>query len=148
MGEWKRVLLDPKRIFLLALMTLICAGLFVLSLLNEVGPKGLSTMQEASAYAEGLVKRWEGADFETLSARVDEELRRLWEFDYWYYDYTWYELPFETEEDAYASIADLPVLLDAVRSGDSGAYNSLSTAYQSALMTMRDEIDYLTGSAD
>ena len=148
MGEWKRVLLDPKRLFLLALMTLICAGLFVLSLLDEVGPKGLFTMREASAYAEGLVKRWEGADFEELSALVDEELRKLWEFDYWYYDYTWYELPFETEEEAYASIADLPVLLDAVRSGDSAAYNSLSTAYQSALMTMRDEINYLTGYAD
>ena len=148
MGEWKRVLLNPKRLFLLALMTLICAGLFVLSLLDEVGPKGLSTMQEASAYAEGFVKRWEGTDFETLSARVDGELRRLWEFDYWYYDYTWYELPFETEEEAYASIADLPVLLNAVKSGDSVAYNSLSRAYQSALTTMRDEINYLTGYAD
>ena len=148
MGEWKRVLLDPKRLFLLALMTLICAGLFVLSLLNEVGPKGLSTMQEASAYAEGLVKRWQSADFETLSVRVDGELRRLWEFDYWYYDYTWYELPFETKEDAYASIADIPVLLNAVKSGDSAAYNSLSRAYQSALTTMRDEINYLAGYAD
>lgn len=148
MGEWKRVLLDPKRLFLLALMTLICAGLFVLSLLDEVGPRGLSTMREASAYAEGLVKRWEGADFETLSARVDGELRRLREFDYWYYDDTWYELPFETEEEAYASIADLPVLLNAVKSGDSVAYNSLSRAYQSALTTMRDEINYLTGYAD
>ena len=148
MGEWKRVLLDPKRLFLLALMTLICAGLFVLSLLDEVGPRGLSTMREASAYAGGLVKRWQGADFETLSARVDGELRRLWEFDAWYYDDTWYELPFETEEEAYASIADLPALLDAVKRGDSAAYHSLSRAYQSALTAMRSEINYLAGYAD
>ena len=148
MGEWKRVLLDPKRLFLLALMTLICAGLFVLSLLDEMGPKGLSTMGEASAYAEGLVKRWQGADFEELSALVDGELNRLQNFRYWYYGYAWYEPPFETQEEAYASIADLPALLDAVRRGDSAAYNSLSAAYQNALTTMRAEIAYLSGYAD
>ena len=147
MGEWKRVLLDPKRLFLLALMTLICAGLFVLSLLDEAGPNGLAVMREASAYAEGLVKRWQGADVEELSALVDGELKTLGEFEYWYYGYTWYEPPFETEEEAYASIADLPALLDAVRSGDSGAYYRISMAYASVLTTMRDEIDYLAGYA-
>ena len=148
MGEWKRVLLDPRRLFLLALMALICAGLFVLSLLDEVGPRGLSTLREAGAYAEGLVDRWQGADFNELSGLVDGELSRLREFDAWYYGYTWYEPPFETAEEAYASIADLPALLDAVQRGDSGEYYSVSAAYQSVLETLSDEVDYLAGYAD
>ena len=148
MGEWKRVLLEPKRLFLLALMALICAGLFVLSLLDEVGPKGLSTMGEASAYAEGLVNRWQDKDFAELSGLVSGELTKLREFHYWYYGYTWYESPFETEEEAYASIADLSALLDAVRRGDSGEYYSVSTAYQSVLETLSGEIGYLAGYAD
>ena len=148
MGEWKRVLLNPGRLFLLALMTLICAGLFVLSLLDEVGPRGLSTMGETSAYAEGLVNRWQNADFEELSGLVDGELDKLREFHYWYYGYTWRPSPFETAEEAYASIADLPALLDAVQNGDSGEYYSVSAAYQSVLETLSGEISYLAGYAD
>ena len=147
MGEWKRVLLDPRRLFLLALMALVCAGLFVLSLLDEVGPRGLTVMGEASAYAEGLVERWEGAELEEMAFLVDGELEKLSAFERWYYGHTWYGPPFETEEEAYASIADLPALSDTARSGDSAAYFSLSTAYRSVLTTMRGEIDYLAGYA-
>ena len=147
MGEWKRVFLDRRRLFLLALMTLICAGLFVLSLLDEMGPKGLSTMQEASAYAEGLVRRWQGRELSELSALADAELDKLNQFDYWYYGHDWYTPIYETEEEAYASIADMPVLVEAAQSGDSYAYYRVWTSYQSVLSTMTGEISYLVGYA-
>ena len=142
MGEWKRVLLDPKRLVILLLMTLVCAGLFVLSLLDEIGPQGLSTMGEASAYAEGLVERWEGKDLSELSGLVKEELWKLDAFEGWY---SGYGDAFVTEEAAYASIADLPALGDAAKSADGAAFYRIFSAYRRVLVTMLGETDYLSG---
>ena len=148
MGEWKRVLLDPRRLFLLALMTALCAGLFVMSLLDRLGPGELTHMREANAYAGRLAKRWQDRDLSELPALANAELDKLSQFDYWYYGYDWFRPPYETEEEAYASIADMPVLAQAAQSGDSYAYYRVWASYQSVLSTMTDEIDYLTGYAD
>lgn len=148
MGEWKRVFFDRRRLFLLALMTVLCAGLFVMSLLDRLGPGELTYMREANAYAESLVERWQGRELSELPALVDAELDRLNRFDYWYYGYDWDKPPYETEEEAYASIAGMPVLAQAARSGDSYVYYRVWASYQSVLRTMAGEVDYLLGYAD
>ena len=148
MTEWKRVLLDPKRLFLLALMTILCAGLFVISLLDRVGAGELTYMREASTYAESLVEQWQDRELTDLPQLADAELERLSEFDYWYSGFPWYEPLYETAEEAYESIADMPVLVNAAKSGDSYVYYRVWTSYWSALRTIADEIDYLEGYAD
>ena len=148
MGEWKRVLLDPKRLFLLALMTVICAGLFVMSLLDNIGPGELTYMREAGAYAESLVERWQNRDISELPTLADSELDRLFEFDYWYGGYEWYETPYETAEEAYASIEDMPVLVKAAQSGDSYAFYRVWASYWDVVSTLKEEINYLAGYAD
>ena len=148
MGEWKRVLLDPKRLFLLALMTVICAGLFVMSLPDNIGPGELTYMREASAYAESLVERWQDRDISELPTLADSELDRLLEFDYWYSGYTWDEPPYETAEEAYASIEDMPVLVKAAQSEDSYAFYRVWASYWDVVGTLKEEISYLAGYAD
>ena len=148
MGEWKRVFLDPRRLFLFALMTILGAGLFVVSLLDRLGPGELTYMREANAYAERLAERWQDRALSELPALAAAELEKLNQFDYWYYGYDWYESPYETEEEAYASIADMPVLARAAQSGDGYVYYRVWASYQSVLRTMAGEIDYLLGYAD
>ena len=148
MSEWKRVFLDPRRLFLFALMTILGAGLFVVSLLDRLGPGELTYMREANAYAERLAERWQDRALSELPALAAAELDKLNQFDYWYYGYDWYESPYETEEEAYTSIADMPVLVEAAQSGDGYVYYRVWASYQSVLRTMAGEIDYLLGYAD
>lgn len=147
MGEWKRVFLDRRRLFLLALMTVLCVGLFVMSLLDRLKPGELTYMREANAYAGSLAERWQGRELSELPALVDAELDKLNQFDYWYYGRNWYKPPYETGEEAYASIADMPVLAEAAQSGDSYAYDRVWASYQSVLSTMAGEVSYLVGYA-
>ena len=148
MGEWKRVFFDPRRLFLFALMTVLCAGLFVMSLLDRLGPGEFTYMREANAYAGSLAERWRGRELLELPALAAAELDKLNRFDYWYYGYDWFKPPYETEEEAYASIADMPVLAQAAQSGDSYAYYRVWASYQGVLSTMAGEIGYLVGYAD
>ena len=151
MGEWKRVLLDPKRLFLLALMTVLCAGLFVMSLLDRIGPGELTYMREAGAYAESLVEQWRDRELTELPTLADSELDRLSEFEYWYSGYTWGEPSYEsyeTEVEAYASIADLPVLVKAAQSEDVDEFYRMWASYRDVISTLKDEIKYFAGYAD
>lgn len=148
MTEWKRVLLDPKRFFLLALMGVLCAGLFVMSLLDRIGPGELTYMREASTYAESLVEQWQDRELTELPTLADSELDRLLEFDYWYSGYTWDEPPYETAEEAYASIEDMPVLVKAAQSDDRYTFYRVWASYWDVVSTLKEEINYLAGYAD
>ena len=148
MGEWKRVFFSPRRLCLLALMTVLCAGLFVISLLDQLSPGELTYVREANAYAERLARRWQGAELSALPGLAKAEMGKLNEFDRWYYNDPWFPSVYQTEAEAYASIGDMPALLEAAQSGDSYVYHRVWSSYRKALDTMSGEIDHLTGYAD
>lgn len=144
MGEWKRVLLDPRRLGLLALMALLCAGLFMLSLLDRVSPNEAARMASANAYVDRCVEEWRGRSWEELDELAGAELRRLNDV-YYYVDSEYAETAFRSDEEAAASISDLPDLLRWMEEGNGSEFYNTYRAYYSAMEDLRGEIEYLAG---
>ncbi len=144
MGEFKRVFLDPRRLALWLLTAVLCAGLFVLSLLDRVAPEEVGRLASANAYVDRLVEQWRGKDYDEITELAQNEWDRIENIYLWYFD-AWDEPLFETEEDALASIKDLPALARAVRDRDNDGVFSTYVKYLDAVQTLQGEIEYLSG---
>lgn len=145
MGEWKRVYCNAKRIGLFLLLTVLCAGMFVLSLLDQVAPEEMGRMMSTNRYIAKLVEEWRGKPVEELSRLAQAERQRLQNIYLWYFDYDGMEYPFDTEEEALAYIADLPDLAGTVREDDSDGVYRTYVAYHEALDELQSEIRHLDG---
>lgn len=146
MSEWRRIFFDPRRLLLLAGMTVLCALLFTASLLGTGNPERISYAMESYAYGKMLVEQWKDGELSELSALAEEEMERLNQFVYWYYDWG-IESAYASEDEAYAAIADLPVLTELARSGDEDNFGYLINLYWKVCDELSDEIDYLNGYA-
>lgn len=145
MGEWKRVYCSGRRIGLFLLLAVLCAGLFVLSLLDHAAPGAFERMVSTNRYAANLAEEWRGQPIEKLPELAELQRQRLQNIMFWYFDYEDMEYPFETEEEALDYIADLPGLAQVVREHDNDGVYRVYAAYYAALDGLKKEIAHLTG---
>ena len=140
--------MSPMRLGLLLLTTVLCLGVFMLSLLDNMTLADLGRTASANEYASNLVKSWHGKPFEEIRQLAQSEIDRLVDVQVWYYGSDFYEPPFETEDEAVMSIADLPDLVDAVRRRNNNDFADTLDVYWEALWAIRDEANYLAGYSD
>lgn len=134
---------------LLLLLCVLCTGAFVFSLLDQLAPKAMGWLMSTNRYAAGLAEEWRGKSTEELTELAQDEWQRFQDIYFWYYDtdgtdYPW-AYPFRTEEEAMASIADQPDLVQAVHERDNDGVYRLYLSYHQALDDFQNEINHLDG---
>lgn len=100
MGEWKRVFLNPGRLSLLLLLVLLCTGLFLMGLMDRVGPQEVRRVRETGKYVSSLTEKWSQEDIEDLPMLAQNELDRLSLYTMYYSDWPYEDLPYATDEEA------------------------------------------------
>lgn len=140
--------MSPMRLGLLLLTTVLCLGVFMLSLLDNMTLADLGRTASANEYASNWVKSWQGKPFEEIRQLAQSEIDRLVDVQVWYYGSDFYVPPFETEDEAIAYIADLPDLVDAVRRRNNNDFADTLDVYWEAMWAIRDEANYLAGYGD
>lgn len=111
MGEWKRVFFSPKRLGTLLLVTVLSMILFVFSLLDRIEPHAFQSMFEASRYAARAIEQWKGTPIEELPGIYAADESRISTYGLWVHQYEWLDLPFVSDEEAEATVSDLPYLI-------------------------------------
>lgn len=147
MGEWKRVFLDPKRMGLLLVCLALCIGMFLLTVPDHSSTGRLSLTQAGvvNDYVSGLVRQWRGQPFDRVTAAIQEEYDTIVTFYRYIYGHS--EL-FDSEDEAYAAIAHIPVLTEAARTGDLAKFTSVYRALSGKLEALLSEAEYLAGYGD
>ena len=140
--------MSPMRLGLLLLTAVLCMGVFMLSLLDNMTLADLGRTASANEYASNSVKSWQGKSFEEIARLAQSEIDRLVDVQVWYYGSDFYVPPFETEDEAVSSIADLPDLVDAVRRRNNNDFADTLDVYWEAMWAIRDEANYLAGYSD
>lgn len=146
MGEWKRVFLSRQRVFLLALLTAICLVLFFGSLLGNISPNSIRNTFEAAEYGKELYEKWSGMTFAELTQASGAERARLIAYGNWVNGYSFIEQAFDNDDEAKASVADLPYLI--AQSDSIEDFNRAYSAYMERLIYIESEIAHLNGYAD
>lgn len=141
MGEWKRVFLNPGRLSILLLLVLLCTGLFLLGLMDRVGPQEVRRVRETGKYVSSLTEKWSQEDIEDLPMRAQNELDRLSLYTMYYSDWPYEDLPYTTDEEADESIKDLPYLLEAKEMGEELFLRQ--NAFYNAVTKKQEEIKYI-----
>ncbi len=149
MSEWKRIFLDPRRMGLLVLLTLLCAGLFLATQPGSVEPDAFARLWEANQYTASLTKQWQDAELNELPGLIEGEKARLDAVDSWYSAHYWdfipeEGLPFSGEDEALASIADIPFLVAAAHESPE-EYMIASSYLWQPLLALDEQIQYLLG---
>lgn len=145
MRELKRVFFDRRRLGTLCVCFVLCIGLLFLSMSDSVGPGELKRAREANRYISYLVELWRDEPLDRAAELAHAEEETLYSFYRWYAGYD--ETAFASEEEAYASVAHIPDLVKAARSGREAFY-ALDSALSLALEDLRSEIEYLAGYSD
>lgn len=127
------------------LLAALCAGLFVLSLLDHAAPGAFDRMVLANRYAADLAEEWRDRPIEELSGLVQLQRERLQDIYFWYFGDDEMEYPFETEEEALAYIADVSGLARAVREHDNDGVYRTYLAHDEALDALQRQISHLDG---
>lgn len=133
----------PRRLGLLALLTLLCAALFFLSLLDGIGGQEARNMLEANEYTRSLFDQWAGKSLEELGTLAEEEHARIWSVYCWHYGV---EATDYSREEANAVMAELPALT-AAADEPGNAFFKAYVSHENALEELRSEIVYLSSYA-
>ena len=145
MNEWKRVFLDHRRLGLLLLSVVLCLGAFLMTLLDDMTLGAIRRASSVNEYAAGLVEAWRDKPYDEMIRLGEAEKKRLLDVQDWYYPSAYLEAPFETEEEAEASVADIPDLADAMRRRDNNDFAETLNACYDAVEGLVNEANYLAG---
>lgn len=110
MTELRRILLSPKRLSALLLLTALCLALLFYSFLGCIEPDILRNNLEGVKYANSKIEQWQELPPEDISALANEEIRRLGYIGSWVDGYRseWYG--FQSEDEYITAISDYPYL--------------------------------------
>ena len=110
MTELRRVLLSPKRLSALLLLTMLCLALFFYTFLGGIQPDTLKSNLEGVKFANSKIEDWHKLPPQDISALADEEVQRLRYIGTWLDGHRseWYG--FQSEEEYLTAISDYPYL--------------------------------------
>ena len=150
MAEWKRVFLNPGRLGILALLTILGCALFAGSLMQRIGPGEFRRALELGKYKGELTERWKGEEPSGILRLAEAEESLL--LDYYYYTngYTRWdrdgnELPpaFLSQEEADRAIAHLEYLMSLKE--DESMFSETLWMYIDALHEVEADAEYIAG---
>ena len=134
---------SPRRLGLLALLTLLCTALFFLSLLDDIGGQDARNMLAANDYTRNLFVQWAGKSLDELGTLAEEEYARIWSVYCWHYGV---EATDASQEEANAVMKELPALTAAADEAGNAFFKAYRS-YENALEELRSEIAYLSDYA-
>ena len=153
MGEWKRVFLNPGRIGLTLLLTLLLLALFAGSLMQRVGPGELNRALEMGRYKGELTEKWKDEDPSEIVRLSEEEEALLMDYYYFLYGYERWDsegnvLPpaFSSREEADYAISDMTYLLSL--RDDELMFSETLFMYVDALHEVQKDAEYIAGYTD
>ncbi len=150
MGEWKRVFLNPGRLGILLLLTLLSTALFLGSLLTRIGPGELERALAMGKYKGDLAESFHDTDHQEILRLAGEEEQRLSDV---YYSINHYErwdsegtpLPpvYASDAEIETAITHLPYLLSVKEEPD--RFNETLWMYVDALHEVQEDAEYIAG---
>ncbi len=153
MGEWKRVFLNPGRLGILLLLTVLSGALFLGSLMTRVGPGELERAAALGTYKGELTERYQEEDPEEILRLAEAEEALLTDvyisFNYFMrWDREGNELPpaFSDDAEIEAAIAHLPYLLEMKEDADK--FNETLWMYVDTLHEVAEDAEYFADYTD
>ena len=153
MGEWKRVFLNPGRLGILLLLTVLSAALFLGSLLTRIGPGELERAVALGAYKGDLTERYQEKDPEEILRLAEAEEALLTDvyisFNHFIrWDSEGNELPpaFSDDSEIEEAITHLPYLLKTKE--DTDKFNETLWMYVETLHEVAEDAEYIAGYTD
>ncbi|MBQ6551746.1 MAG: hypothetical protein IJL78_10095 [Lachnospiraceae bacterium] len=153
MGEWKRVFLNPGRLGILLLLTVLSGVLFLGSLMTRIGPGELERAVALGAYKGELTERYKEKDPEEILRLAEAEEQLLTDVYSSYnhfirWDREGNELPpaFSDDAEIEAAIAHLPYLLEMKEDPDK--FNETLWMYVDTLHEVSEDAEYIACYTD
>ena len=150
MAEWKRVFLNPGRLGILALLTVLSAALFMGSLMQRIGPGEFRRALELGKYKGELTEKWREEEPSEILALSEAEESLLMDYYYYTNGYTRWdsegnELPpaFSSQEEADHAISHMEYLLSLKE--DESMFSETLWMYIDALHEVEADAEYIAG---
>ena len=150
MAEWKRIFLNPRRLGILALLTILGCALFMGSLMQRIGPGEFRRALELGKYKGELTEKWKEEEPQKILQLAEDEEELLMDYYYYTNGYTRWdsegnELPpaFSSQEEADAAIAHMQYLLSLKE--DESMFSETLWMYIDALHEVEADAEYIAG---
>ena len=118
MGEWKRILSNPRRLALLLAIPLICIGLFLYDCTGSIQLSSWQEMIENNQFYQGLVREMQDYSLEEAQTYLTEQSDLLSDVVLW----TWgWALEDKTAEEVAEMLAAVSDRLSGISGADSDA---------------------------
>lgn len=146
MAELRRILLSPKRLSTLLLLTLLCLALLIYSFLDGILPNALKNNLEGVKFANSKISQWQELSPGDISALADEEIHRLGDISSWADGYRseWYG--FQSQEEYDKAICGYSYL--QTQSGSEQDFRRAINGYQKYLVYIGSLAEYQAGYAE
>lgn len=138
MGEWKRILSNPRRLALLLAIPLVCIGLFLYDCTGSIHLSSWQEMTEKNEFYKELVAKMEGLGPEEAGAYLTEQSDLLSSVTLWAVGWA---LEDATAEDVAEMLADYPDLRALVNAPDE--LRAGTRKYQEAYSELGELMQYL-----
>ena len=153
MGEWKRVFLNPGRLGILLLLTLLSGALFLGSLLTRIGPGELERALAMGAYKGDLTESFRDTDPQEILRLAGEEEQRLSDvyysfnhFDRWDSEGNLLPPVYSSDAEIEEAILHLPYLLSVKEEPEK--FNETLWMYVDTLHEVQEDAEYTAGYTD
>ena len=150
MAEWKRVFLNPRRLGILALLTILGCALFIGSLMQRIGPGEFRRALELGKYKGELTEKWKEEEPQKILQLAEAEEELLMDYYYYTNDYTRWdsegnELPpaFLSQEEADQVVSHMEYLLSL--KDDESMFSETLWMYIDALHEVEADAEYIAG---
>ena len=120
MGEWKRILSNPRRLALLLAIPLICIGLFLYDCTGSIQLSSWQEMIENNQFYQGLVREMQDYSLEEAQTYLTEQSDLLSDVVLWTWGWALEDKTAEEVAEMLAGYPDLAALIEqpeALRAG-------------------------------
>lgn len=138
MGEWKRILSNPRRLALLLAIPLICIGLFLYDCTGSIQLSSWQEMIENNQFYQGLVREMQDYSLEEAQTYLTEQSDLLSDVVLW----TWgWALEDKTAEEVAEMLAGYPDLAALIEQPE--ALRAGTRKYSQAYAELQEQLQYL-----
>ena len=112
MGEWKRILSNPRRLALILAIPLICIGLFLYDCTGSIQLSSWQEMIENNQFYQGLVREMQDYSLEEAQTYLTEQSDLLSDVVLWTWGWALEDKTAEEVAEMLAGYPDLAALIE------------------------------------
>ena len=138
MGEWKRILSNPRRLALLLAIPLICIGLFLYDCTGSIRLSSWQEMIENNQFYQGLVREMQDYSLEEAQTYLTEQSDLLSDVVLWTWGWALEDKTAEEVAEMLAGYPDLAALIEQPETLRAG-----TRKYSQAYAELQEQLQYL-----